>query len=67
MFKHNAGGADRLIRVVLGVAALAFFITNTGPLHWLGLIGIIPLATAALGWCPLYALLGMSTCPIKRP
>jgi hypothetical protein len=63
MFTHNVGGTDRLIRVVLGVAALAFFATNAGPHHWWGLIGIVPLATAALGWCPLYALLGISTCP----
>ncbi len=66
MFAKNVGGVDRGIRVVLGVAALAYFAVGTGPMHWLGLIGIVPLATAAMGSCPLYSLLGMSTCPVRR-
>ncbi len=67
MLKHNIGGVDRWVRVGVGIAALTYFAMSAGPLHWLGLIGIIPLATAAMGTCPLYALLGISTCPVTRP
>jgi hypothetical protein len=66
MLTKNMGGMDRLIRAVLGVAALAWFATAQGPLHWLGLIGLVPLATAAIGSCPLYSLFGMSTRTVKR-
>jgi len=55
----NIGTADRVIRVVLGVAVLS--LTFLGPKTPWGLVGIIPLATAAVGFCPLYRLLGMNT------
>lgn len=69
MFKTNEGSADRIIRVVLGAALIAayFLLPNLlGGLNWLLLIGIIPLLTGLVGWCPLYALFGMSTCPVKK-
>jgi hypothetical protein len=34
--------------------------------NWLGWIGVVPLATALLGWCPAYTLLGVSTCPVEK-
>jgi hypothetical protein len=37
-----------------------------GNARWLGLIGIVPLLTAAFGYCPLYTLLGFSSCPLER-
>jgi hypothetical protein len=62
MFPKNIGSADRLIRVILGVALLAFFfLVPENPWHWAGLIGILPLLTAAMGSCPLYTILGLST------
>jgi hypothetical protein len=66
MFPRNVGSVDRVIRVVLGVALLAFFfLVPESPWRWVGLIGIVPLLTAALGSCPLYTILGMSSCPAK--
>ncbi|HWL62687.1 MAG TPA: DUF2892 domain-containing protein [Steroidobacteraceae bacterium] len=60
--EKNVGNLDKLIRVVVGVALLAMvFIGPKTPWGWLGLI---PLATAALGWCPLYRVLGIRTCPV---
>jgi hypothetical protein len=69
MFKINEGSADRVIRVVLGIVLLALYFmgTVTGTLGWVALVvGIIALATGAVGFCPLYAVLGLSTCPVKK-
>ena len=67
MFKTNVGSTDRVVRIVVGIALLAaYFLTSGGAYHWLYLIGIIPLATGLLSTCPLYSILGMSTCPMKR-
>jgi hypothetical protein len=63
---QNVGSTDRVLRVVLGVALLAFAVLSAWPYAWLGYIGVIPLLTAAMGSCPVYSMLGMSTCPIKR-
>lgn len=58
----NIGGLDRIIRIVLGVALIAWALMG-GPIWaW---IGVVPLATAAIGWCPPYALLGIKTCKMK--
>ncbi len=58
--KLNVGGADRVIRIVLGLALIG--LTLTGNIGVWGWIGIVPLATGAIGWCPPYALLGFNTC-----
>ena len=66
MFKTNVGTIDRLVRAVLGIGLIAlFFTTSGGAWHWLYLIGIIPLGTAIFGTCPVYTVLGLSTCPVK--
>jgi Protein of unknown function (DUF2892) len=59
----NVGGIDRILRAIvgLGLISLAFL----GPQSPWGWLGIVPLATAVLGWCPPYALLGFSTCAAK--
>ena len=62
--KKNAGNIDRAVRVVAGLAILSTAVV--GPQTPLGYIGVIPLATGALGWCPLYTLFGFSTCPLER-
>lgn len=67
--KTNVGMIDRVVRVILGVALIAFalgFIAPGTPYHWIGWIGIVPLATAAVGSCPLYSILGMSSCPTQK-
>lgn len=60
----NEGSVDRAVRVVLGLVLLA--LVFVGPKTMLGLIGIVPLATGLVGFCPLYKLLGMSTCPVPK-
>ena len=67
MLKQNVGSADKMVRIVVGVAALGFAAFGSGPARWFGLIGIVPLLTAAMGSCPLYTVLGFSSCPVKRP
>ncbi len=62
--KVNQALFDRLLRVVLGVGLLS--IVWWGPQTAFGYIGIIPLVTGMLGFCPLYKIFGFSTCPIKR-
>jgi len=61
--KTNVGGIDRILRIVIGAALVALAATGTVGL-W-GWIGIVPLATGLVGWCPPYALLGWSTCRVK--
>ena len=56
---QNEGLADRAIRVVIGVALLATVFV--GPQTWFGWFGLVPLATGAIGFCPLYRLVGFRT------
>jgi hypothetical protein len=65
MFTKNVGQIDRGVRIVLGLGLLTFAALGSGSSRWFGLIGLVPLLTAALGSCPLYTILGMSTCPRK--
>lgn len=61
--KSNVGGLDRILRIVIGLALIALALT--GGIGLWGWIGVVPLATAALGFCPLYRVLGLNTCPLK--
>ena len=58
--KLNSGGVDRIIRIVAGLALLAWAGIFNGPV-W-AFIGILPLATWIIGWCPAYPILGINTC-----
>lgn len=58
----NEHPAERVIRVILGVALLSLVVV--GPHSLLGLIGLVPLATGVLGSCPIYTVLGLSTCKV---
>lgn len=63
----NVGGIDRVARIVLGLALLAGYAFNSdGSYSWLYLLGIVPLATGLIGWCPPYSLLGINTCKLRR-
>ena len=65
----NMGPIDRAVRVVLGLTLSAFAIPIGVPATewgWIGWIGIVPILTALVGFCPLYALLGISTSEQKR-
>jgi hypothetical protein len=63
LLPRNEGTLDRTLRVAGGLALLS--LVFVGPQTWLGLIGLVPLTTGLLGSCPVYTLLGISTCPIK--
>lgn len=58
--KKNIGTIERVIRITAGLFILS--LTMIGPQSVWGLLGIIPLATGIVGWCPPYAMLGISTC-----
>jgi len=62
-FATNEGTVDRVIRIIVGIALLA--ITVVGPKTLWGLVGLVPLVTGLVGTCPLYSLLGISTCPVN--
>lgn len=58
----NVGKIDRAARAIIGLVIIAL---GVGFQSWWGALGLIPIATAAIGWCPPYALLGISTCKIE--
>ncbi|NMG02151.1 YgaP family membrane protein [Azoarcus taiwanensis] len=60
----NVGSIDKIIRIVAGLVLIALAILGIGaPWTW---IGIVPLATGLMGWCPAYTLIGANTCPTKK-
>ena len=61
----NVGRTDKLVRIVVGAGLLSLFFLLKGDARLLGLIGIVPLATGLVGYCPLYSVLGLNTCPTK--
>ncbi len=62
--KLNAGGLDRILRVVAGLALIGLAATHTVG-AW-GYIGVVLVLTGAVGYCPAYPLLGINTCSSKR-
>ena len=62
--KANVGGIDRILRIVIGLALIAA--TLTGTIGVWGWIGAVLVATAAIGFCPLYTVFGFNSCPLKR-
>jgi hypothetical protein len=62
--KTNMGRIDRTLRTILGLGLIS--LTFIGPQTPWGWIGIVPLATAFLGWCPAYVPFGISTCSKER-
>ncbi|MCB1693202.1 MAG: DUF2892 domain-containing protein [Pseudomonadales bacterium] len=62
--KINEGTLDRVLRTIVGAALLAWVLVFAGPVWaW---IGVVPLVTGLVGICPLYSILGLSTCPVKQ-
>ena len=57
---RNVGGIDRVVRIVAGLVLIGLVLTGT--IGWWGWIGVVPLGTALAGFCPLYSLLGISSC-----
>ncbi|MFN3984774.1 MAG: DUF2892 domain-containing protein [Rhodocyclaceae bacterium] len=62
--KSNVGGIDKIVRIVTGLVLIALAIMGIGA-PWT-YIGIVPLLTGLVGWCPAYTLLGVNTCPASR-
>ena len=61
--KPNVGGIDKVVRIVGGLALVVWALTGGPVWAW---IGVVPLATGLTGFCPVYPLLGMNTCPMKK-
>lgn len=60
MPSHNESSIDRTLRILVGVVLLSLVVV--GPRTMWGLVGLVPLVTGLVGFCPLYRLLGISTC-----
>jgi hypothetical protein len=60
--KKNVGTIDMIIRLIIGIAIGVWGLMNS---NWLGLIGIIPIATGLMNFCPLYTVFGIGTCKIE--
>ncbi len=60
----NEGTLDRILRVIAGVVLLSLVVI--GPQTMWGLIGIVPLLTGLIGFCPVYKLFGWNTCPLEK-
>ncbi|WP_127478082.1 YgaP family membrane protein [Sulfurivermis fontis] len=61
--KANVGTVDKVVRIIAGLAIIGWGVAAG---NWLGAIGIVPLATALLGFCPAYSLMGVNTCGTKK-
>ncbi|WP_027245596.1 YgaP family membrane protein [Leisingera daeponensis] len=61
---RNEGTLDRALRIILGLILLS--LVFIGPQTLWGLIGLVPLATGLMGYCPVYQILGLNTCPLKK-
>ena len=57
--QKNVGGIDRTLRIIAGLALIAWGVYAQ---NWWGAIGLVPLVTALIGWCPAYAPFGISSC-----
>lgn len=61
--KRNVGGLDRVARLLVGAAIIGLGIYFKS---WWGAVGVVPILTAAIGWCPAYLPFGISSCRVKR-
>ena len=61
----NIGSTDKIARLAVG--ALLILLALSGIIGWWGWIGVVPIATALMNWCPAYSLLGINTCPTGNP
>ena len=60
----NVGGIDRTLRIIVGLALIAGAATNA--IGMWGYLGVVPLLTGLIGWCPPYAIFGFNTCSLKK-
>jgi len=64
--KTNVGTVDKGLRIVLGISLLSLVFLLKTDTRWFGLIGLVPLLTGLINFCPLYSLLGLNTCPVNK-
>jgi len=62
--KTNVGSVDRILRIVVG--SVLVVLAATGTIGAWGYIGVLPILTGAIGWCPGYLPLGINTCKTKH-
>ena len=60
----NVGGIDKVLRIVVGLVLIA--LVFVGPQTPWGWIGLVPLVTGLIGFCPLYKIIGLNTCPVDK-
>ncbi|AZQ66665.1 DUF2892 domain-containing protein [Silicimonas algicola] len=61
---RNEGSLDRILRIIVGIGLISLvFIGPQTPWGW---IGVVPLLTGLIGWCPIYSLFGFRTCPMTQ-
>jgi len=65
--KTNVGKLDRIFRLLAGVALLSLLFVLESPWKWVGLLGIVYIATALARWCPAYSVMGINTCEVNKP
>jgi hypothetical protein len=61
----NVGGIDRALRIVVGLGLMSLLFLLDGANRWWGLVGLVPLGTGLLRWCPLYLPFGIRTGPVR--
>jgi hypothetical protein len=61
--KINVGGIDKILRIAVGLALIAWALMGGPVWAW---VGVVLLATGAIGWCPAYNLIGVNTCPTRK-
>jgi hypothetical protein len=61
--KKNVGGIDRILRIIVGLGLIGWAVMDGPAWAW---IGLLPLATGTIGWCPPYAIFGFNTCGVKK-
>jgi hypothetical protein len=61
---NNVGSIDRVLRIMVGLLLMG--LAAGGTIGWWGWLGVVPLLTGVVGWCPPYAMLGFSTCKVKN-
>jgi hypothetical protein len=61
--KINVGGIDKFLRIAVGLALIAWALVGGPVWAW---VGVVLLATGAIGWCPAYNLIGVNTCPTRK-
>ena len=63
MLKVNEGNTDRIVRIILGIVLIVLGLATSQ--HLLAVVGLVPLLTGLSGFCLIYRLLGISTCPVE--